>query len=108
MSFNIGLMQQRISNVYLCVCQRTGALQAAPSRQQAQFMLFFLGVTLLTVGLTTAASAQGLQTTYNTVRISDAVNAILEHVEGSFGAVVMVAAGTKENVYTADSYCHQI
>ena len=79
---------------YAGVCRYIGALKAAPSNGQAQAMLLLLGVVLICGGLALDAHAQtGLTTTYNDVRISNAVNAVLTYLEGTFGALVMVAAG---------------
>lgn len=55
-------------------------------------MLFVLGIALVTFGIYSGASAQ-LETTYNDQRLVNSVNAILTYIEGSFGALVMVAAG---------------
>ena len=41
----------------------------------------------------TLSGTGSLQTEYNDARLADAVNAILTYVEGTFGAMVMVAAG---------------
>lgn len=88
----------RLRENYLRLGQRAGAALYAPSRQTVQAVLFLFGTALLVVGLTTGAAAQGyggegLRVEYNDVRISDAVNAILTYLEGTFGALVMVAAG---------------
>lgn len=74
-------------------CQAVSACLHAPSTKQSQVMLFVLGVGLLTVGLCNGIEAQGLTTHYNDERFSNAVNAILTYLEGSFGALVMAAAG---------------
>jgi len=60
-----------------------------------QVVLFVLGTVLLVTGLITGVSADGdgLEVTYNDIRLSQAVNAILSYLEGTFGALVMVAAG---------------
>ncbi len=39
------------------------------------------------------SSGPGLTTLYNDVRMSDALNAILTYVEGTYGAMIMVASG---------------
>lgn len=87
---------------YLCFSQRIGALLQAPSRTQMQIMLFAFGVMLLSCGVYESASAQypGFGTgpgaagfKYNDIRISSSANAILLYLEGSFGALVMVASG---------------
>ena len=55
-------------------------------------MLFVVGVALLGAGLALSADAQ-LTATYNDTRVSDSLNSILTYIEGTFGAMVMVAAG---------------
>jgi hypothetical protein len=83
---------------YLSLGQRLGAAFHAPSRRQAQVALFVLGVVLLTTGLSSFSMAayadpDSLTTYYNDQRIADSVNAILTYLEGTFGALVMAAAG---------------
>jgi hypothetical protein len=79
---------------YLNVCRTLGAAVHAPTRAQAQFMLFAIGVTLLTAGyLNGAQAAGGHHIDYNDVRLGESINAILTYIEGTFGAMVMVAAG---------------
>jgi hypothetical protein len=82
-----------LRNAYLKVGQKAGAIVSAPSRGHIQVALFVTGVTLLAVGLATGASAQVADIHYNDVRIAKSVNAILTYLEGTFGALVMVAAG---------------
>ncbi len=67
----------------------------APSSAQIQGALFIFGVTLLSVGLTMDASAQfsGSNAVYNDSRIAEAVDMIMMHLQGSFGALVMVVTG---------------
>jgi len=80
---------------YSELCHKFGAFQIAPSRSQAQTGLFVLGVLLLTVGLIAHASADpsvaGAE--FNDERIANSVNTLLAYLEGSFGALVMVASG---------------
>lgn len=78
------------------ICQTVGAAVAAPRREYVQMALFVLGLGLLVAGLVSGAHAQGdegLQITYNDQRLADSVNAILTYLEGTFGALIMVAAG---------------
>lgn len=84
-----------MKNNALKLSQITSAAFVAPSRGQSSAMLFALGAVLLTVGLdaTVSAQGQGLQATYNDVRLSDSLNSILTYIEGTFGAMVMVSAG---------------
>jgi len=66
----------------------------APSSAQIQGALFIFGVTLLSVGLTIDASAQlGNNAVYNDTRIAEAVDIIMMHLQGSFGALVIVVTG---------------
>lgn len=93
---------------YKNVGQYVGAAFAAPTKVQGQFMLFGLGVLILTVGIMHGAEAQefggfgggdsgAAENTdlgnYNDVRIAEAVNRIFAYLEGSFGALIMVSAG---------------
>lgn len=90
-----------IKSKYQSVSQKIGAVLTSPTEKQAQVMLFALGVVLLSAGVATGAGAQavapgagqGLKTTYNDARLADSINAILTYIEGTFGAMVMVAAG---------------
>lgn len=87
-------MISKIKTKYTKLGQKVGAAFNAPTERQARIGLFALGATLLTFGLTSGISAQdGLQSTYNDARLSDSINSILTYIEGTFGAMVMVAAG---------------
>ena len=79
---------------FVAGCRLLGVTIRAPSDHQLQLCLLIVGVVLIVAGLTFDADAQfGLTTRYNDVRISNAVNAVLTYLEGTFGALVMVAAG---------------
>ena len=56
-------------------------------------VLFACGVVLLILGIASHGDAQGLTTHYNDQRFTNAANAILTYLEGSFGALVMACAG---------------
>lgn len=79
--------------MYLSACRRIGAFQVAPTDKQLQGILLLVGLGLITIGLAHGVDAQTRTATYNDTRIASAVNVILAHIEGSFGALVMVAAG---------------
>ena len=85
----------KVKSAHLSLCQRVGALSVAPTEKQARIALFLLGVGILSLGLSHEVSAQfgKTQTTYNDAKIANAVNAIMAYLEGSFGALVMAAAG---------------
>jgi len=85
---------KRVKDAQFAMCQRIAAARFSPTEKQAQAILFILGVTILVFGLTHGADAQWSGTTkYNDARIANAVNAILTYLEGTFGALVMAAAG---------------
>ena len=93
-------IKKQLKDRYIAVCQKAGAALHAPTQGQIQFMLFAVGVVLLTAGLTAGLEAQtfgggggGRTIEYNDVRLAMSINAILTYIEGTFGAMVMVAAG---------------
>jgi hypothetical protein len=86
----------RAKKSHLALCQKLGAARFAPTEKQAQGALFVLGLTVLVFGLSDGISAQaGISgtTKYNDQRIANAVNAVMTYLEGTFGALVMAAAG---------------
>jgi hypothetical protein len=70
---------------------------SAPTEAQASLGLFIFGVAILSFGLVDAAQAGGSpgpsRITYNDTRIAEAIQAVLGYIEGTFGAMVMIAAG---------------
>ena len=83
----------KVKTGYLKFGQFAGAALNAPSSKQVQVMLFLLGICLLSGGLADSASAAALTTRYNDTRLTNSINAIMTYLEGSFGALVMIAAG---------------
>ncbi|MCB0333081.1 MAG: hypothetical protein KDD55_06245 [Bdellovibrionales bacterium] len=83
----------KVNKLYTSAGQKLGAMFAAPSKAQGQCMLFLLGIALLSGGLADTVSAQGGTITYNDERVTNSINAILTYIEGSFGALIMIAAG---------------
>ena len=81
----------KVKNMYTRIGQTLGASFTAPSNRQIQLGLFALGVGLLTVGVMGGAQAQPGD--YNDERVAEVINRIFTYLEGSFGALVMVAAG---------------
>jgi hypothetical protein len=73
-------------------CRYLGALLNAPSRKQAQICLFVLGISLIAMGTSQELFAQRF-IRFNDARVTESVNGVLTYLEGSFGALVMVAAG---------------
>jgi hypothetical protein len=91
-------IKKQIAEKYLHICQKITSACVAPTKSQIQFVLLACGVTLLIVGLSLNVVADGymggtVSINYNDERLADATNAILTYIEGSFGAMVMVAAG---------------
>jgi hypothetical protein len=86
---------KKIKSVYLNACQKIGAAKVAPSKAQYQLMLFAFGVTLLSLGLSENAFAQVIGTTgvVNDTRLNAVMQLLFGYIEGSFGALIMVAAG---------------
>lgn len=79
------------------LARKTHVTLTSPSKSQAQCALFVFGVCILAMGLSDAAQAAGTpgasQITYNDTRIAEAIQAVLAYIEGTFGAMVMIAAG---------------
>ena len=69
----------------------------APSSAHIQSVLFLTGLVLISSGVAHSAFAtDGVAITnaaYNDSRIAEAVIVIMTHIQGSFGALIMVAAG---------------
>lgn len=85
----------KANKTYTKVGQTVGGALHAPTRAQSQVMLFALGVGLLAVGMTGGVVAQTdlVDVEYNDVRLANAVDRIFTYLEGSFGALIMVASG---------------
>ncbi len=87
-------MIKKVNAAYVSTCRHLSAMFVAPSRSQGQAMLFLFGIALLYFGLTDESFARaGGQIQYNDVRVTNAINAVLTYIEGSFGALVMISAG---------------
>lgn len=65
----------------------------SPTHKQSQLVLALVGVGLLLGGMSDVAEAYARQANYNDDRIAESVDVILTYINGSFGALVMVAAG---------------
>lgn len=82
----------KVNNLYTAGCQRLGAFTATPSKTQGQIALFAFGALLIAAA--TSLDAEAARTiNYNDGRVVEATNGILLYLEGSFGALVMVASG---------------
>lgn len=86
-----------VSEKIKTACQYTAASFAAPSEAQVRTIIFLAGISMLAISLSLDATAQGTggntSTKYNDAKVANAVNAIMTYLEGSFGALIMAAAG---------------
>ncbi len=86
-----------IKNIFINNCQKLAAMFSAPSRKHGQVALLLLGLGLLVGGLSLDAVAQfgggDDFAEYNSDRLDSAIDVIFAYIEGSFGALVMIAAG---------------
>ena len=79
---------------YISAAQTVSAALRSPSKAHGQMFLFAFGVALLGIGISMGLEAQGTRTIeYNDQRVVESVNGVLLYLEGSFGALVMVASG---------------
>ncbi len=87
-------MITKMKNAYVTLGQKISAATIAPTEKHARLALFVVGVAILGLGLTQDGNAAiAGETTYNSDRIDNAVNAIMLYLEGSFGALIMAASG---------------
>jgi hypothetical protein len=89
------MKREQLKKAYTNVCQKVGTMLVAPSARQVQLMLFGLGAILLVSGLTVEAGAAAYspKANYNDSRVAEAADVILLYINGSFGALVMIACG---------------
>jgi hypothetical protein len=64
-----------------------------PSSSTVQASLFALGLVMLATGMVMDASAYEQQAIFNDDRVAESVDVIMTYINGSFGALVMVASG---------------
>jgi hypothetical protein len=81
----------------LDITRKISVFSVAPSEKHARIILFAAGVALLGVGLSADVVAQGGVVArggqIEDARIASAVNVLFKFLEGSFGALIMAAAG---------------
>ncbi len=86
-----------IKRTYLNGCQKVGAFLSAPSKSHIQLMLLGIGVGLVSLGLVDSAMAQNnngpRDLLIDNSAFRTATCAVFTYLEGSFGALVMVASG---------------
>jgi hypothetical protein len=86
-------MLKNIQTKYIELCQ-SAATKSSPSSQKVQLGLFALGVVLLSTGIAIDAAAQyTAKANYNDARMAESADVIFTYLNGSFGALVMVASG---------------
>ena len=85
----------KIKNASVTLAQKIAAAKVAPTEAHARAVLFIAGVSLLALGLSADVVAQTTPgaIAYNDEKVSNAVNAIMLYLEGSFGALIMAASG---------------
>jgi len=86
-----------IKEKYVEVCQKIGAMKVAPTSKTANTAMFLFGITVFTVGLARVAHANELASeapgVYDDTRMGEAVALMFRYMEGTFGALIMTAAG---------------
>ena len=88
-------MFDKLQSKYTTSCQAIACQSTDQSSHYVQLGLFFAGVALLTGGMVLGADAQGYspRANYNDDRIAESADVVLTYLNGSFGALVMVASG---------------
>ncbi|MCI5064933.1 hypothetical protein MRY87_04345 [bacterium] len=97
-------MMNSLRKTYRSAGQYLGALVAAPSKVQGLSMCFLVGIGIIALGtgeMSLAQTDQRYDVQYNDERIDEIINAIFTYLEGSFGALIMVAAGISAIVSSA-------
>lgn len=83
-------MKERI----LDICRRVHAGLLAPKREHVQFVLFVLGLTLVSLAVANGAWAQETELTEDqTARLDNVIIIVLQLIEGRFGILIMLCAG---------------
>lgn len=89
-------MKNEITDTCVSNQSKSSNFGTSPAERMFAFALVMTGITTMALGLVDDATAQigyGSEIHYNATRINDAVNAIMTYLEGSFGALIMAAAG---------------
>ncbi|HMO02736.1 MAG TPA: hypothetical protein PKD37_07000 [Oligoflexia bacterium] len=88
---------EKLKELYNGACRFVNVSFAYPTKRTAQASLFLIGFVILVVGLDLSLHAQpgggGFRAQYNDTRIAEAAAVVLRHIEGSFGALIMIASG---------------
>ena len=97
-------MFNKVKKLYITSGQYVGAVLAAPSKMQGLAMSFIAGLGILLIGSQDMSLAQlqdRYEIEYNDERVDNVINAIFVYLEGSVGALIMVAAGISAIVASA-------
>jgi len=97
-------MFNKVKKLYITSGQYVGAVLAAPSKMQGLAMSFIAGLGILLIGSQDMSLAQlqdRYDIEYNDERVDNVINAIFVYLEGSVGALIMVAAGISAIVASA-------
>ena len=97
-------MFNKVKKLYITSGQYVGAVLAAPSKMQGLAMSFIAGLGILLIGSQDMSLAQlqdRYEIEYNDERVDNVINAIFTYLEGSIGALIMVAAGISAIVASA-------
>jgi len=97
-------MFNKVKKLYITSGQYVGAVLAAPSKMQGLAMSFIAGLGILLIGSQDMSLAQlqdRYDIEYNDQRVDNVINAIFVYLEGSVGALIMVAAGISAIVASA-------
>ena len=97
-------MFNKVKKLYIRSGQYVGAVLAAPSKMQGLAMSFIAGLGILLIGSQDMSLAQltdRYDIEYNDERVDNVINAIFTYLEGSVGALIMVAAGISAIVASA-------
>lgn len=89
-------MLTKFKKTYQTIGQYAGAAYSAPSKLQGLSMCFLAGLGMILIGSqdpSFASTTTRYDIQYNDQRIDTVINAIFTYLEGSFGALIMVASG---------------
>jgi hypothetical protein len=85
-------MKDKFINKFNDICRNISAFTA--TSQGIQFSFILLGVALIAGGIITGVDAQyTARGNYNDARIAESTDLVLTYLNGSFGALIMVASG---------------
>lgn len=77
------------------LARKVSAMKIVKSGEYIQLGLVLFGFAMIAGGIVLGADAQGYESraNYNDQRIAESVDVVLTYITGTFGALIMVAAG---------------